>query len=283
MSHDELSTYEHDSELGRWRYAGRPLAPDLRELAETIWEVEGTQAYARDKVLPNGRLELIVSLGPPQALLEPGGARRFETAFLSGLQAGPLVTECPGGVHLVGVTLRPLGAYRILGIAMHELAEGVHELEAVLARAARDLRARVLDARGTPARFSAVETFLRARAGRGRAASPEVAWLLRRIEACEGRVRLESLRERLGWSRRRLVAAVREEAGLAPKTIARIARFRGVVARLPEEGRVDWARVADEAGFADQSHLIRDFHEFAGLTPTGFLAARLPGGGVRAD
>lgn len=43
--------------------------------------------------------------------------------------------------------------------------------------------------------------------------------------------------------------------------------FLGALARKT----ADWARIAVDCGYFDQSHLIRDFLEFSGLTPADYL------------
>jgi hypothetical protein len=41
--------------------------------------------------------------------------------------------------------------------------------------------------------------------------------------------------------------------------------------------RARWPRlVAREVGYADQAHLVREFHQFTGTTPTAFAAWALP-------
>ena len=60
------------------------------------------------------------------------------------------------------------------------------------------------------------------------------------------------------------------QVGLRPKTAARLVRLNRVWQRLDERRPLDWGQVAADAGYADQAHLIRDFHQFTGTTPTVF-------------
>jgi AraC-like DNA-binding protein len=83
--------------------------------------------------------------------------------------------------------------------------------------------------------------------------------------------------------------------GFRPKTIARLLRFNRAVrsldrlsgtranelvskpyieARQPEDplvGAIQWAELAADCGYFDQAHLIRDFRDFAAMTPSAFL------------
>jgi len=69
------------------------------------------------------------------------------------------------------------------------------------------------------------------------------------------------------------------EFGLTPKEAARTMRFTHAVARIGEGvrgGALDLATVAAECGFADQPHLDREFREFAGTSPSGWIAEEFP-------
>jgi transcriptional regulator GlxA family with amidase domain len=81
-----------------------------------------------------------------------------------------------------------------------------------------------------------------------------------------GRARVESVADHVGWSRRHLAARFQGEFGLAPKRLARVARFQR--ARALIDARLPLAIAAAEAGYADQSHLNRDWRALAGRTPT---------------
>ena len=82
-------------------------------------------------------------------------------------------------------------------------------------------------------------------------------------------VAVRAVAEQAGLSHRRLVEVFRAEVGMTPKLYSRVRRFQK--ARLLALKAPDWARVAADCGYFDQSHLIRDFLEFSGLTPAEYL------------
>ena len=77
--------------------------------------------------------------------------------------------------------------------------------------------------------------------------------------------RLPELAERLGLGERQLRRRFTEGVGYGPKTYARVARFRTALALL-ERGTPP-ARVALDAGYADQPHLTRELVALGGRTP----------------
>jgi AraC-like DNA-binding protein len=85
--------------------------------------------------------------------------------------------------------------------------------------------------------------------------------------------RLSTLAGHLGLSDRHLRTVFARDVGLSPKQFARIVRLRHVLSRF---GGDRWARLADEAGYFDQAHMIGDFRALMGVTPAAYAAGKLP-------
>jgi AraC-like DNA-binding protein len=191
-------------------------------------------------------------------------------AFVAGLTDKPDVVTQHGAIECVDLKLTPLGAYRLLGVPMSELAGLTVDLADVLGP---DFPDRLADAPDWSSRFAMLDEFLLARLAEGPTPAPEVAWTWHRLSASGGTVPIGTLADEVGWSRRHLVSRFRQQVGLPPKTAARIIRFERFLRRLAA-GEPP-SRVAVECGYYDQSHMDRDFREFAGTTPSAFLS-RLP-------
>jgi AraC-like DNA-binding protein len=92
-----------------------------------------------------------------------------------------------------------------------------------------------------------------------------VRWACRQLAAARGDRRIADLAREAGLSRRALERRFVHHIGAAPKKLARVLRLRHAVSL--RRRRSNWAEVAHEAGFYDQSHMIHDFLELYGMTP----------------
>jgi methylphosphotriester-DNA--protein-cysteine methyltransferase len=71
-------------------------------------------------------------------------------------------------------------------------------------------------------------------------------------------------------SERQLERLFRERVGVGPKMLSRLARFQRALAGFDHDR--NWADVAVDAGYYDQSHLLHDFRRFAGETPAFLMS-----------
>src|SRR5690606_27540721 len=140
----------------------------------------------------------------------------------------------PGRVEVLGVKLTPCGARRLFGRALPELSGITAALEDTPAsRSGPDLREVCTAANGAEARLAAAAAWLRQRLLHGTdRRDAAIAWAEAEVERRCGNVAIARLRERVGWSKTRFTSAFREQVGVAPKTFARIHRFRNALAML---------------------------------------------------
>jgi AraC-like DNA-binding protein len=197
-------------------------------------------------------------------------------AFVMGAHGSSLVVEGDCAPLYLEVVLAPLGAYTLLGLPMDQLSGQTVDLNDVLGAAGRRLAEQLRETSSWRRRFALLDRFLLQRLDRGPRPTPEVGWAWERLVATGGAVPIGRLANEVGWSHRHLIARFRQQVGLRPKTAARLVRFEGVLERLDQRRPLDWADLAREAGYADQAHLVRDFHRFTGTTPTQFLAGTRP-------
>jgi len=173
-----------------------------------------------------------------------------------------------GRMETVGVRFHPGMASGFLKLPADLLTDDSTALEDLWGSGARQLRRRLDDA-------ATSDACLRVLAGAlvppKQAAGP-VERALRFLAASNGAADVVWMARQAGLSPRQFRRRCVETAGLGPKRLARVLRFRHAN-RLAAEARLpDWAAIAAAAGYFDQAHLIRDFREFTGRTP----AARAP-------
>jgi AraC-like DNA-binding protein len=91
--------------------------------------------------------------------------------------------------------------------------------------------------------------------------------------------RVDALGAALGVSERQLRRRFADAVGYGPKTLARILRFQRFLTLAADGGEL--ARLALQAGYADQAHLTRETRRLAGRTPLDLVASRATPAGER--
>lgn len=269
-----LIVQRHDSPLGQWTLAVLLPPPELAEAVDFLWSVEGGNAFEVARILPRGNAHLMFNLGAPQRLLDIHGVQApqlFREAWFSGQQQRFLDVDATGPSTLLGVRFQPLGAWRVLGIPQYELAGQVLDFDAVLGDGIRALHQELLGTEDPAQRLQRFEAWLLQGAQARAAPHYAVRWALRRMRETHGQVEVQTLAAELGYSRKHLAQLFQREAGLTPKALARVLRFSHVLARLREGEPPQWDALAQDCGYFDQSHLIRDFRALAGHAPVEFL------------
>jgi AraC-like DNA-binding protein len=251
----------------------RPSAA-LAPFVDSIWCFAGDLPHARERILPHGRMQLLVNLHQDELRTYHGDGfarvERMRGAALSGPFAGHFAIDTAEQRHILGVTFHPGGAYPFLRVPADALREHHVELEDVWP-GARSLRARLGEASraGSAAALAALEAALTERIVRPLERDGAVDFAL---AAFERDVPVTTVGERLGLSARAFIQRFTARIGLTPKRYARIQRFQRVIAALEAGAPVSWASVAASCGYFDQAHLIHDFRAFAGIRPTEHVA-----------
>ncbi|WP_143765349.1 helix-turn-helix domain-containing protein [Catenulispora acidiphila] len=85
--------------------------------------------------------------------------------------------------------------------------------------------------------------------------------------------RVEDLARAAGVGVRTLQRAFTEHVGIGPKWFLRRYRLYEASERIAHREDVDWSALATDLGYADQSHLTRDFTAAFGVPPAHYAAA----------
>jgi AraC-like DNA-binding protein len=243
------------------------LRPFVRSIS--VMETEVSEGSA---VLPSAGLMLGFRYAGSATLLGPDGVRPVASSGLVGVRntLRRMQTSARGGIVVTAFT--EIGAAQFFDQPLHEWFGGMIALDDVWSRAEfRELEERLAEARTAEARAWLVDAHL-CRRLRAREPDSTVAAAVHAIRRTGGALRIAALAKELGISQDPLEKRFRRTVGASPKQLASILRFRRVVAGFARGQSL--TSLAHEAGYCDQSHLVREFRSVTGEPPERFLKAR---------
>jgi AraC-like DNA-binding protein len=250
-----------------------PLSP-LKGYIENIWAFESSGPLPGDDlklIVPKGRLLLTVAFrngvtGLMNGILYTAPVYRI---VLVGVSNHPTVVDAlerdaPTGS--IGFEFSPIGAYRFFHLKLKEIIDKLYHLTDLLGKPAADLEQRIANAPDVSDKVQILQQFLSA-LFMEKEKDPLFEFCVHQIKATKGAISISRLERVTGYSSRWLNMKFEEKLGISPKNLASITRFHNCYQAL----------LADPVGFFrqkelyhyyyDESHFIREFKRFAGITP----------------
>ncbi|HEY2472759.1 MAG TPA: helix-turn-helix domain-containing protein [Terracidiphilus sp.] len=273
MSADLLHGEEHKVPGDALRLHNPPFP--LSQYVELIWRVTRSGTLpSRQRIYPNGAMALVIHLRKPTvSYFLDDETHCIRVPLLAGPYSRSFHIDPSESREVIGILFRPGAARIFFPVAAHELHNTDIPLSALHPGEAERLLNDVCSATDEHAQFLAVERYLNRKLINAARLHPAVRYAVGQLSG-EGGVRsVRRIQLDTGLSHTRFIQLFREHVGLTPKLFCRVRRFRTLLDRIDKGMPVNWADLAADCGYFDQAHLIRDFREFAGITPLEYRHA----------
>lgn len=245
----------------KFRLSRHPPSADLRPFVErywiVAWDLRGEEPHTQE-TLPYPCAHLV---------FDPTYTRIY------GVMTGKFSRQLEDCGRVFGVKFQPAGFYPLYRRPMSKLTDRTLCFEEVFGAGGEELEAAILSQPDERAMVTLAERFLRPRLP----APDERVTMLNQIVARIAEEReITSVDDVLAhcdaqtMSRRTLQRLFRDYIGVGPKWVIRRFRLHEAAERIDAGDGVDWARLAVELGYSDQTHFIKDFKAIVGKTPTGY-------------
>lgn len=162
------------------------------------------------------------------------------------------------------------GLTDLFGIPPSEITNHTYDAEAVLGKAIRELEQRLGNFETFQQRVSVANHFLSERLKRARAVD-RMAFAGDQILTSNGKLPTADVAGQIGIGVRQFQREFSGRFGASPKLFSRIVRFQNALDTKARSSTKSWTDVAHEFGYYDQMHMVHEFKEFTGESPTETL------------
>jgi AraC-like DNA-binding protein len=238
-------------------YQEFPPPADLASFVACTWvRVVRCADVTNDAVLPDGCADIMVFDDQAPRVAGPDAITRRTTLW--------------NGLVIAGIRLKPGACRAVLGIQVVDIVNGGARLSDIVA-SGHQLHRMLLASDNLSGRLALLEDWVRDAIDRATANDRAVVAACKLLGAGSA-IDVADVARRLDWNTRMIHRQFVAACGYSPKHFQRIMRIQQAlrIAHARPPGRL--AELAAAAGYADQSHMTRDFRQITGFTPAAYFA-----------
>ncbi|NSL86218.1 AraC family transcriptional regulator [Chitinophaga sp. Mgbs1] len=248
---------------------------DLRSFVKCFWtlEVPANESSARQRILPDGCIELFFILGDDikrftseeEFIIQP-------REMVLGQITRPYFIQPAGYVHSFAVRFYPYGFANLVTVPLDQLADTETPLAQLFGEeTAGQLSQGIISAAGTPQRIQIMENFLLDSIQHKVTIDHIVKSTVDALIATNGSQPIHAILKAQLSKRRQLERKFIKQIGISPKQLGKVIRLQAVLKMILDQPSGQLTNIAYEGEYHDQAHFIKDFKEFTGASPRHFL------------
>lgn len=231
-------------------------APDLRGVIERYWIIQwDLQEPYVQATIPYPCVNLV---------MERNNSRVW------GVVSGKFMRRLEGRGSVFGVKFRPGGFYPFLRTPISRLTNKSMAFRKAFGIKADTLEQAVCAAQTDGEQIALMEDFLRERLPEPDANVELVNQIIDCVTTDQALVQVEQLAAIFGRTPRSLQRLFSQYVGVSPKWVIKRFRLHEAAELLAAGERVNGSKMAQELGYFDQAHFIKDFKTVIGVTPAEY-------------
>lgn len=251
---------------------------ELEDFVKCYWTLESSleNTPTRNTIVPDGTVKLIFHYGDLY-WHHPKSGKSFlqPRCFLIGQLTKPYIVEPAGETGTFVIRFNPNGFSPFTNIPIKEMENKPIALKELFGEKGKKLEQEILDAKNTSQRINIAEKFLLELLKSKEVKDRIVNSTIETIVKYKGQLSVNELSNQASLSRRILARKFSSNVGLSPKQLSKIVRLQATLKSLLQNEKTNLTDLTYENEYFDQSHFIKDFKEFTGITPKEFYGEDL--------
>lgn len=255
----------------------KPSRP-LQDWVKSFWVFEDLNParITSQRVIPFGSFEWIFSLGSPSTQRFEGGLTYEQPRmFLTGQFTQPVFITPTGHFKVIGVSFYPWAGSFIAGDSAKLFTNATIDFTLIDNRNANALYHKICEVSENEA-VKIIESYLLKKKDAAPFSDLSLMPIIKSIQNNPVGFKIRFWRDELGYSIRRLEQKFKDEIGLSAGVFVKKIRVHKMMQKLQSPLTTSLTDLSLECGFYDQSHAIRDFKQFIGLSPRQYLQEQYP-------
>jgi AraC-like DNA-binding protein len=218
---------------------------------------------------PNGCPKLIFVYGNSLSSIVNGRVQRSREGlyFVGNRDSAARLQSNTGRIGFIGVEFYPQGAYPCFGIPMSKTANHLFDADTLFGRWGRRTTEQLLNLETAKQKVGALQEELVGLLDVCKDSNSVVDFCVKALRSADGRISMEQLRRRTGYSRRYLELLFQRHVGFPPKLLASIFRFQKFYRKWAQGQPYDMMVGEIYDDYYDEAHFCNEFKRMTGYSP----------------